>query len=98
MRDMHKSLLVASFAPTIALLELPSFAQPALLYSYTNPPRFEIRDIHGIVELWHMTEPCAPEVVNGTIESVEYTQGGGRYPKGLSTAYVCRTGSWSGRG
>jgi hypothetical protein len=78
---MHKSLLVASLALPIALLELPAFAQPALLYSYTNPPRFEIRDIHGIVELWHMTEPCSPQVVGGTIESVEYTQAGGDTPK-----------------
>lgn len=81
MRNMHKSLMIASLALLTALLDLPAFAQPALLYSYTSRPSVEIRDIHGIVELWHMTEQCSPQVVKGTIESVEYAQGGSDTPK-----------------
>lgn len=81
MRVMHKSLLATSLAVLVGLLGLPAFAQPALLYSYTSPPRFEIRNIYGIVEMWHMTEQCSPQVVGGTIESVEYDQGGSDAPK-----------------
>lgn len=84
MRDMKKLQIVVGLALWTGLLSLPAFAQPALLYSYinrTSPPSVDIREIHGVVELWHMEEQCWPVVASGTIESVEYVQGGSDTPK-----------------